>query len=108
MIIRLTDWATMEPQNPGTPGTAMLAVRLSGETATTHRRVFVAVEESSDDGRCFVLIATEYGDAEAEVLTPFNLDIRLTREGVHEYVLVGDTRTEVVPVVTASPSRSPH
>lgn len=103
MTIKLTDWATSEAQHPGTPGWWTLAVRVTGETPTTHRRVFAAVDEDSDGGRCFVLVAVEYGEAEAEVLTPFVLDIRLTREGVREFVLAGETRTEVVSVLTPPP-----
>lgn len=100
-MITLIDWATSEPRNPGTPGWWTLAVRLSGETPTTHRSVFAAVEEPLPaTGPCRVLIAAEFGDVEQDVLTPFVLELFLTREGVREFEIVGVSRSEVMSVAT--------
>lgn len=99
-MFALIDWSSSEPQNPGTPGWWTLAVRLYGETPTGHQRVFHAVGQPVSGQPCPVVIVVEYAEAEPEVITPFELDVRVTLDGVAEYELIGETRREVVQVAT--------
>lgn len=99
-MFAVIDWSSSEAQNPGTPGWWTLAVRLTGETPTGHQRVFHAVGQPVSGGPCPVVIVVEYADVEPQVVTPFEVDIRVTLEGVSDYELIGGTVREVVSVNT--------
>lgn len=86
----------MEPQNPGEPPWWVLAARIRGETRTTHRHVFAAIDPGSNDEPVRVLIAVEYGDAEHDTITPWEISLRVRREGVSRYRILGATKEEQV------------
>lgn len=90
-MIELTDWESLELQNPGTPPWWVLAIRLSGQTPTSHRTVFVAIEHAPKSEPTRVLITVEYAEAETDVLTPWTVDVRIARKGISEYRIVGKT-----------------
>lgn len=90
-MFELTDWDSLEPQNPGTPPWWVLAIRLRGETPTSHRAVFVAIEHAPKSEPTRVLVAVEYAEAETDVVTPWTVDVRVARRGISEYRIVGKT-----------------
>lgn len=104
-LIELTDWTEILHQNPGTPPWWVLAVRLRGETRTTHRRVFAAIDPNSSDEPVRVLVAVEYGDAEGDSITPWSIDLRVRREGVSQYRILGASKEELI-ATAVGPSAS--
>jgi hypothetical protein len=99
-MVELVDWEGLTPQNPGTPGWNTLAAKITGKTRRSATRVFVAVEEKPEVGRCHVLLAADLPEVGPEVLTPFSLTVRVTMPGVHTFVLVGASRSEEVGAST--------
>lgn len=87
-MTELIDSAHTTPENPGTPGFWTLAITVSGNTRRPSDRIFAAIEADPAEGSCHVLVAADIPDFGPEVLTPYSLTIRVTREGVH-FVLVG-------------------
>lgn len=49
---------------------------------------------------CPVVIVVEYAETEPQVITPFELDVRVTLDGVAEYELIGENQRELVHVAT--------
>jgi hypothetical protein len=92
-MMRLVDWTSAEPKNAGTPGWWVLHVEIQGTTPTSHRSVFASVEVGCEE-KCRVLVSAEYGDAEAEVITPYKIDLWTSREGVSRYRLIGESLEE--------------
>jgi hypothetical protein len=103
-MIELTDWTEIEPQNPGTPPWWVLALRIRGETRTTHRRVFAAVDADSSSEPVRVLIAAEFGDGEGEAFTPWEINLRVRKDGVSQYRVIGLTKEELVATAKGPPS----
>ncbi len=99
-MVELIDWDDREPQNTGTPGWYTLAQKISGQTRRPADRVFAAIENDAEGGRCRVLVAADIPEFGPEVMTPFSLSVRVTVEGVHTFTLIGATRTEEVGVAT--------
>ncbi len=95
-MIELVDWTEVESQNAGTPPWWVLALRIRGETLTTHQRVFAAIDSDASSQPVRVLIAAEYGAAEAEVITGWEINLRVQRAGVSQYRIVGRTKEEIV------------
>lgn len=98
-MIELVDWTTFEPLDPGTPGWYTLAARVSGETSRP-AAVFVAAESNPSNGRCLVLLAADFPEVGPAVVTPFSLEIRLTIEGIHTYVLAGANVVKEIEVLS--------
>lgn len=92
----MTDWTEIERQNPGEPPWWVLALTIRGETPTTHQGVFAAISEGPNDEPVRVLIAVEYGDAESDVITPWEIPLRRVREGISHYRILGATKEEHV------------
>ncbi len=99
-MLELVDWSESELQNPGTPPWWVLAIKLSGETPTTHRDVFAAIAEDEPGEPCRVVILVEYGEVESPVLTPWGIELRVRREGVARYRLIGQSKDEIISVAT--------
>lgn len=93
-MIELVDWDDLEPQPPGTPGWWTLAITLRGNTRRPPDRVFAAVEHHPDAGTCHVILAADIPDTGPEVLEPFEIQVRLTIEGVATYIVSGATKRE--------------
>lgn len=99
-MVELIDWNQARAQNVGTPGWHTLAVKVTGEIRRPADRVFVAVEQDPSDGRCHVLIAADIPEVGPDVMTPFELDVRLTLESIRTFVLIGATRSEEISATT--------
>lgn len=99
-MIELLEWQAVEPQNPGEPGWWTLAVKVTGETPTSHQSVFAAVEVATAGNERRVLIMGECADVERPVITPFELIVRTTIEGVSTYRLMGKDMEETFEVRT--------
>jgi hypothetical protein len=98
-MTELIDWDETTPLNPGSPGFSTLAIKVSGTTRRPADRVFAAVEDDPADGLCRVLVAAEIPDVGPEVLSPYSVTIRATREGIHTFALIGASLREEVKVL---------
>ena len=96
-MIELIDWEHTRRLNAGTPGWHTLAVQLAGYTPRP-ARVFASVEHGPKTGVCHVLVAADTPEVGPEVVTPFELTVRVTVEGVEIFILAGASRTEEVRV----------
>ena len=100
-MTELIDWDEFEPMPVGTPGWWEVAAKLSGHTRRPASRVFVAVEHDLEEGGpCRVLVAADIPEFGPEVLTPYVLDIRVSREGVDTFLIVGASMQREVRVLT--------
>lgn len=93
----MVDWTEIERRNAGTPPWWVLAVSIRGTTPTTYRAVFAAVDvDLNSEEPVRILIAAEYGVAEAEVITSWEINLRIQRAGVSKYRILGETREELI------------
>lgn len=98
-MIELVDWIDIEPRDPGTPGWHTLAIVITGETRRPGR-VFVAFENPPGKTACHVLLAADLPDQGPEVMTPFEVTVRATINGVTQFVVVGASRSATFDALT--------